>query len=308
MTRRRLCRWLFCAAVILGCAEDEADAPEDGANPFSQGSLSRAEPVTLVGAGDISRCGHDGDEQTAALLDSIPGIVFTVGDNVYPDGTEADFANCYEPSWGRHKARTRPTPGNHAYRTNQARDYYKYFGSAAGPGGRGYYGYGAGAWLVLALNSNVGVGRRSAQMAWVRQELARTAKRCVLAYWHHPLFSSGEHGGDSRLRPVWEALYEHGAEIVVVGHDHVYERFAPQTPRGTADPISGIRQFTVGTGGASLRGFRTVRANSELRDASRFGVLKLELGDGWYRWWFVTTPGGVVADSGQGTCHDARSR
>ena len=278
----------------------------DSASGISLGT--GIEPVTLVGAGDIARCGHDGDEQTAALLDGIPGIVFTVGDNVYPNGSASDFANCYEPSWGRHKARTRPTPGNHAYRTDQARAYFDYFGATAGPPGLGYYSYEEGAWLILAVNSNLALGRRSAQVNWLRGELARTRKRCVLAYWHHPLFSSGEHGGEPRLRPTWQALYEHGAEIVVVGHDHVYERFAPQTPQGSADPRWGIRQFTVGTGGASLRGFRRVRANSERRDSTQLGVLKLELGDGWYRWWFITTAGGAVADSGQDTCHDARSR
>ena len=254
--------------------------------------------AVLVGAGDIATCGGSGDEATAALLDSIAGTVFTAGDNVYSDGTAAEFANCYNPSWGRHKARTFPAPGNHDYHVSGATGYYGYFGSrAGGPGG--YYAYDLGGWRVYSLNSEI-VG--DAQVNWLRSDLAASASMCVLAYWHHPLFSSGMHGNDGAVKPFWDVLHAAGAELVINGHDHNYERFGPQSPDGAAN-ANGIREIIVGTGGAGLRPLEGTVANSEARDSSTNGVLKLTLSASGYRWDFVPAAGGSFRDSGTGTCH-----
>ena len=257
----------------------------------------------LFGAGDIGRCSSTGHDQTAKLLDEIPGVVFTLGDNAYPDGTAVQLAECYGRSWGRHRARTRPTIGNHDVRTADAGPYHDYFGEAAGPRGKGYYSYDVGGWHVIALNSVISVGRWSAQLAWLRSDLESTSAPCAVAYWHEARFSSGEHGSSSRMRAVWNVLYEHGVDVVISAHDHNYERFAPQDPAGSPDPERGIRSFVVGTGGAGLRPLGTVRANSEVRDTTHFGVLKLELGSTGYRWSFIAAPDGRVEDSGTGVCH-----
>jgi acid phosphatase type 7 len=257
--------------------------------------------VVLVGAGDIADCDA---EPTAALLDNIPGTVFTAGDNAYPDGSGSDYAQCYDPSWGRHKARTRPAPGNHDYNTSGASGYYGYFGSLAGQSGVGYYSYDLGAWHIVSLNSNVSMSAGSAQETWLGADLAASTKRCTIAYWHHPRFSSGSnHGSSTQSAGVFQALYDAGAEIVIVGHDHEYERFAPQTPNGASDPVAGIREFVVGTGGAGLYSFATPLPNSEVRDATSHGVLKLTLSDGSYTWEFIPVAGDSFRDSGSGTCH-----
>lgn len=256
----------------------------------------------LVGAGDIADCNTPWDEETAALLDGVPGTVFTTGDNAYNDGTPAQFANCYDPSWGRHKARTRPSPGNHDYNTSGATGYYGYFGAAAGDPSKGYYSYDLGAWHVVSLNSNVARGPGSAQIAWLNADLAASSSACTVAYFHHPRFSSGSHQNDSSQGTLWDELYAAGADVVLVGHDHDYERFAPQTPAGDADPVNGIRQFVVGTGGRSLRSFGTIQPNSEFRYNSDHGVLKLSLYAGGYDWEFISTDG-TVRDSGSDTCH-----
>src|SRR5881396_862848 len=261
--------------------------------------------VVFLGAGDIADCSGSGDEATAALLDNIAGTVFTAGDNVYPDGADAQFAQCYDPTWGRHKARTRPTPGNHDYHTSGASGYYGYFGSLAGPSGQGYYSYDIGAWHIISLNSNASMSAGSAQETWLRQDLAASTKQCTIAYWHHPRFSSGtQHGSMSSAQPLWQALYDAGADIVISGHEHNYERFAPQTPTGTADPTRGIREFVVGTGGESHYNDQgTPLPNSELFNGTTFGVLKLTLSAGSYTWQFIPVSGGTFTDSGSGSCH-----
>jgi acid phosphatase type 7 len=192
----------------------------------------------LVGAGDIASCSSTGDEATAKLLDGISGTVFTTGDNVYDSGTATEFKNCYEPSWGRHKARTKPSVGNHEYLTAGASGYFGYFGAAAGDPNKGYYSYNLGEWHVISLNSmceNVGgCGATTPMVSWLKQDLAANPKACTLAYFHHPLFSSGEHG-TQKMRPTWDVLYAANADIIVSGHDHLYERFAPQSPSGVVD-------------------------------------------------------------------------
>ena len=253
----------------------------------------------IAGAGDIGVCGSDGQRQTAALLDTIDGIVFTAGDNAYSNGTRQEFLDCYDPWWGRHKPRTRPTPGNHDYGTPGAADYFAYFGASAGPAGRGYYSFTAGAWLVVSLNSNIAAGNGSAQLAWLRSELTSQPTRCVAAIWHHPLASSGPHGSDARMREVWRTLMEFSADVVITGHDHIYERFAP-LDADAFPSANGIREFVVGTGGAEPYAFAQLKAGSEAR-ASTWGVLKLTLRSDSYDWEFVPTSGGF-RDQGSAAC------
>ena len=266
--------------------------------------------VVLLALGDIARCSSSGDEATGVLVDGIPGTIATLGDNVYFRGTTAEFAECFEPSWGRHKSRIRPAPGNHEYETPGAAGYYAYFGAAAGDPDKGYYSYDLGDWHIIALNSSdncrlIGCAAGSAQEQWLRADLAANARPCTLAYWHHPRFNSGsDHGNSPRTGPLWNALYDGGADIVLNGHEHVYERFAPQTPAAVADPARGIRQFTVGTGGGSHDVFgSTLQPNSEARSSDTYGVLKLTLKANGYDWEFVPVAGKTFTDSGSGACH-----
>jgi acid phosphatase type 7 len=291
--------------VAAGVATVKATAGgKSGSSTITvSGSTPPPNSAVLVGAGDIANCSSSGDEATAALLDNISGTVFTAGDNAYPDGTAAQFTNCYQPSWGRHKARTRPSAGNHDYHTSGASAYYSYFGAAAGDPTKGYYSYDVGAWHIIALNSEVDIGANGAQVAWLKADLAAHANACVLAYWHRARFSSGiTHGSNANYQPFWQALYDANADVVISGHDHDYERFAPQTPTGASDPARGIREFVVGTGGSNLRGFATPQPNSEFRYSSSFGVLKLALSATSYNWSFIAA-GGTVKDSGSGNCH-----
>jgi len=277
---------------------------ELAASPAPAGERSGDSGTTLVGAGDIADCDSHGDEQTAALLDRIAGTVFTAGDNAYSDGTAEQFARCYAGSWGRHRARTRPAPGNHDYRSDDGAPYFHYYGALAGPAGRGYYSYDVGTWHVISLNSNIDMRAGSPQERWLRDDLAAHPSACVLAYWHHPRFSSGtEHGSDRRTRFLWQALYDHGADVVLAGHEHNYERFAPQTAEGAADAARGIREFVVGTGGADRYAFGPPLPNSEVRNGDVWGVLKLTLLPGRYRWEFVPVAGMSFSDSGLGRCH-----
>jgi calcineurin-like phosphoesterase family protein len=264
-------------------------------------------PSVLVGAGDIATCQASGDETTSALLDTIPGTVVTLGDNVYERGTPQEFTSCYDPSWGRHRVRTRPAIGNHEYGTPSGSGHFAYFGSAGGEIGKGYYSYDLGAWHVIALNSNCaaigGCGPGSPQEQWLRADLAASSARCTLAYWHHPRFSSGIHGSIPATDAFWRDLYAAGADVVLVGHDHHYERFAPQDPNGVADPARGIREFVVGTGGAPLRPVLRRAANSEVFRDDTQGVLKLSLSRDRFEWEFVPVAGKTFSDRGSSLCH-----
>jgi hypothetical protein len=269
------------------------------------------DPV-LVGAGDIASCRSTGDEATAGLLAGIDGTVATFGDHAYPRGTHANFAQCYEPSWGQFKARTMPSPGNHEYQTAGASGYFDYFGTVAGDPDEGYYSYDLGSWHVISLNSNCsgvvgGCGPGSPQEQWLKADLAAHSNSCTLAYWHHPRFSSGIHGDQSFVAPFWDDLYQAGADVVLNGHDHVYERFAPLNPRGQTDPAQGIRQFIVGTGGAELTEFNRIHPTSERQIAGLNGVLEMKLHPDGYDWQFITAPNGGTADSGSASCHGAPS-
>ncbi len=270
---------------------------------------------TVYAAGDIARCRHPDPQWSgaAATADLVAGAlatdpdaaVLTLGDHTYPVGTAREFSDCYGPTWGRFKDRTWPAPGNHEYYTPGAGPYFAYFGARAG---RGYYSLRLGGWQLISLDSNLSGAAQAAQLAWLREELERDPARCTLAYWHHPLYSSGGHGSMGNMREAWEILYRAGAELVLSGHDHDYERFAPQDAHGALDPGRGIRQFVVGTGGAFATPFLWIRPHSEAREASHDGVLRLRLFDGGYRWRFLAAdparlPAGYVPDRGSGTCH-----
>ena len=268
--------------------------------------LDQASAV-LVGAGDIGVCGSTADESTASLLDGIAGTIFAAGDTVYPNGTATEYQQCYAPSWGRHLGRTRPAVGNHEYHTPGAAGYFGYFGAAAGDPAAGWYAYDLGAWRIRVLNGNCvqigGCGAGSAQQAWLESDIAAYPASCSAAVWHQARFSSGAHGDQAVVAPLWNALYAAGTEVVIAGHDHDYERFAPMDATGAIDPTQGIRSFVVGTGGVGLRPFGQIRAGSEVRNAATHGVLRLTLrGDG-YDWAFIPIPGRTFTDSGTGTCH-----
>ena len=265
--------------------------------------------VVLVGAGDIASCPSTGDEATATLLDGIAGTVFTLGDNVYDNGTATEFTNCYGPSWGRAaiKSRTKPTSGNHDYNTAGATGYFGYFGAAAGDPTKGYYAYDAGAWRVYVLNSNCSIiacTAGSAQEQWLRSDLAANPRACVMAMWHHPRFSSGsQHGSSTATQALWQALYDNNADIVLTGHEHNYERFQPMTATGVVDAARGLTEFVVGTGGRSHYGFGTILSTSLVRNSDTYGVIKFTLSATSWSFSFVHEAGMTFTDSGSGTCH-----
>jgi hypothetical protein len=269
-------------------------------------------PAILIGAGDIASCGKDylGDDQTALVLarlvkDASEALIFTAGDNVQGDGLAWEYRDCFGPTWGQFKDRIHPVPGNHDYLTDQAGPYFAYFGPAAGKPSLGYTSYDLGEWHIVALNSNcneIACGSDSTQAKWLRADLANSAKRCTLLYWHNPRWSSGLAGGRGAVRAFWSIANEFGAEIVVNGHDHDYERFAPQDAGGKAVP-DGVREFVAGTGGAPARPWGLIQPNSEMRDNSTWGVLKFSLFPGRYEWEFVPVAGGTFNDSGSGDCH-----
>ncbi len=295
------------AATPRATGTQPAPSPSSPAIATSSASAASSLPSdpVLVGAGDIADCALDSGAATAALLDTIEGTVFTAGDNAYPNGSAAKFRDCYAPTWGRHLERTRPAPGNHDRETADLAGYRAYFGAAVGPDGASWYSYELGAWHVIVLDSDctlIGCLPESAQGRWLQADLSASKAQCTLAVWHHPRFSSGEHGGDTAVWPFWDALYRAGADVVVSGHDHDYERFGPQDAAGREDKARGLREFVVGTGGAILRGFTTVAAHSEVRLANTHGVIRFVLHPTSYEWSFIQTTG-EVGDSGNGACH-----
>jgi hypothetical protein len=286
------------------------------AAPNAAANVADASPaITVYTAGDIARCAYrdpaysgaaDTARTVAAGLAGDPGaVVLTLGDHTYPHGTAREFADCYGPTWGRFKDRTWPAPGNHEYYTAQAAPYFAYFGERAG---RGYYSLDMKGWHIISLDSNLAPAAHSAQLAWLKADLAGHPARCTLAFWHHPLYSSGGHGSIPKMREAWRLLLDAGAELVLSGHDHDYERFAPQDADGRLDRARGMRQFVVGTGGAYPTPFLLTVPNSEMRDSGRTGVLRLRLLDGRYEWEFLEssrlTPLGLPApDRGSDVCH-----
>lgn len=301
----------LASGTYTAVAEQRDSAGNVGASQPSTFTVQASAAPHLLAAGDVAACDTFGDEATAELLDRLPGSVAPLGDLVYEYASSADYDNCYDPTWGRQLARSRPVPGSHDYAEGQTNGepYFGYFGALAGDPTRGYYSYDVGSWHVIALNSMCskvgGCGAGSPQEQWLRADLAANPSACTLAYWHDARFSSGSiHGSNSSMQPFWQALYDHGAEIVVSGHEHVYERFAPQTPGGSADAARGVRQFTVGTGGRSHYGFRSrVLSTSEVRNADTFGILDLTLRPGAYDWRFVPEAGKTFTDTGSTACH-----
>ena len=294
---------LVCAACSASDWPQSPAAPDPPPLPPRPGEIA-----TLVGAGDIGVCGSAAPLATGRLLDNQPGTIFAAGDLAYEQGTAEQFRNCYEPAWGRHKARTRPAPGNHEYNSPDAAPYFAYFGANAGPAGLGYYSYPAGNWQIYSLNSSLGGTPGTTEMQWLRSEMRAQPSACSLAYFHHPRFSSGPHGVTppvSIVRDMWATLYDAGADIIISAHEHFYERFAPQTPDGVADPDYGVRQFVVGTGGAPLAPALRRVANSETL-LTTYGILKLTLEPQSYKWEFLSVDGGAVLDSGSGSCHARR--
>jgi hypothetical protein len=273
-----------------------------------------APDATLVAAGDIAMCNETGDEGTAALVDSLPGTVLPLGDLAYQDGSKADFDNCYGPTWGRFKDRSRPTTGNHEYVQNGAGAYFDYWGASAGDRAKGYYSFDVGPWHLIALNSTCnsvgGCGRNTPMEQWLRADLAAHPARCILAYWHHPRFFTPSRAPgvgklvatDTKMSPFWADLQAAGADVVLSGHRHVYERFAKQDAKGNADP-AGMREFVVGTGGGTFDHFEGPTApNSDLRKEGSYGVLQMTLRADGYDWRFVPVAGDTFTDSGSDTC------
>jgi hypothetical protein len=273
-----------------------APGPGGGDPAPSPPPVTHADEI-FVGAGDIGHCNVKGASETARLLDAIGGTVFTLGDNAYDDGTADEFDRCYDPSWGRHVDHTWPSPGNHDYHMPGAQGYFSYFGLRAGGE---YYHFKLGAWDIYSLNSQVPAQASSAQYQWLETELETDESACSLAYWHYPIASSSRHGPTVEMKPVWDLLAAHHADVVLAAHDHVYERFAPMNASLRSSP-DGIRQFVVGTGGAPLYPFTDIAPNSDVRLAE-WGVLKLVLSTAAYSWEFITVDG-QTRDSGRGECH-----
>lgn len=269
------------------------------AAPWTTGAA--AKDVVIIAAGDIARCGSSGHGKTAKLIKDIPGTVLALGDLAYQSGSAEEFANCYNPTWGKFKDRTRPVPGNHEYRTKGAADYFAYWGKRAGVKGQGYYSFNLGDWHLVALNSSLKGSAEKEQNIWLGDDLENNKRRCVLAFWHHPLFSSSSHGTNPKMLEIARTLFANGASVILAGHDHVYERFKPQSPTGHVDRKRGLRMFNVGTGGASLYKFKSIHPNSRVRYNNRRGVLKMILKSTSYSWEFINTKG-RVKDHGKANC------
>jgi acid phosphatase type 7 len=299
VTRRIVSILLVAIAVAIlanACMSGETTSPKDSGPPI------------VAAAGDIADCASEGDESTAKLLEGNIERIITLGDNVYESGTPEEFDDCYDSAWGRFRERTRPVPGNHEYLTPQAKGYFGYFGEAAGDPDKGYYSYELGAWHIVALNSNCqdigGCGIDSPEGQWLKNDLTDHRSKCTLAYFHYPLFSSGLYRpGISGVKPLWETLYSEGADVVLNGHDHNYQRFSPQDPDGKADPERGIRQFVVGTGGKTLYTIEGPISNTESFNDDTYGVLKLTLRPKDYSWQFLPAQGSSFTDSGNDLCH-----
>lgn len=303
-------RGIFAIGLVLlsGCQADKA-AREKSARTI----LLEGHGVAVYAAGDIADCRKMPAERSGAagtamliadkLATDPQAIVMTLGDHTYPVGLIEEFTHCYDPTWGKFKERTYPSPGNHEYYSPQAAGYYTYFRTAAGPGRNGYYSFNVGGWHVVSLNSYLKPAQHQEQLAWLQADLAQNPARCTLAFWHHPRYSSGGHGSNAHMDDAWKLLAAAGAELLLSSHDHDYERFAPQDGNGDRDEERGIRQFVVGTGGAYLTPVRFRSFHSEVVDNTTHGVLKLVLKDAGYEWEFLPVDSAGFTDSGAALCH-----
>lgn len=265
-----------------------------------------------AGAGTTDACAARATSDI--LVELHPAAVLVLGDEQYPCGDTGAFTASYDPTWGRVKAVSRPVPGNQEYNQDagcsidgQARGYFDYFGKAAGNAGEGWYSFNIGSWHVIALNANCdaigGCDAGSPQEAWLKNDLTADTALCTLAFWHQPRFGSGSHGNDLSTAAFWDDLYAANADLVLNGHDHGYERFAPQDPGQQPDSEHGIREFIVGTGGEDHGSIHEVQPNSEVQNADTFGALELSLHPAGYDWLFAPVAGSTFTDSGSGTCH-----
>jgi hypothetical protein len=280
---------LLLLTTLLACSGEERS--------------SSRQRVSLIAAGDIASCWWRADEATARLLDNLEGTVAALGDLVYQSGTEGQFADCYGPTWGRHRDRTRPALGNHDRRTEKGGPYYRYFGALAGKPGEGWYSYQVDGWHVVVLNSEEPIAAGTPQLRWLADDLRANPTKCTLAYMHRPLFSSGDHGGSSRVRDAWRILYAAGVDVVLAGHDHLYERFAPLTPDGEPDPVRGITSFVIGTGGSPLYSLGDLKPHSRIRNNRVHGVVAFRFRPDGYSWEFIPVAGDRFHDRGEARCH-----
>ena len=268
--------------------------------------------ITVYTAGDIADCSSKTlaaySAATAEIINTgiaqnPKAIVLTLGDHTYPVGTPAEFETCYEPTWGKFKNRTYPIPGNHEYYIPSAYPYFEYFGAAAGSQQRPYYSFNKGTWHIIALDSNLKKERRQEQLDWLAEDLKNNRSSCTLAYWHHPMYSSGLRGNNDKMKPAWEMLMAAKADLVLSGHEHFYERFALQNSQGEKDDQTGIREIIIGTGGAKLMPALWQRQHSEVLNAKAHGVLKLDLKKQGYEWQFLAVEGSSFTDEGSADCH-----
>ncbi|WP_051293666.1 metallophosphoesterase family protein [Pseudoduganella violaceinigra] len=305
--KRRILPWLAAAPALAAQAA-----------ALAEGAPAAARPLVVYAAGDIADCRYSraadsGAAATAALIakGDPHALILSLGDHTYPNGTPAEFRDCYAPTWGQFRERTRPAPGNHEYGSGRADGYFDYFGELAGPRGRGYYSFDKSGWHFISLNSDLDAASHQRQLVWLKDDLAASKTRCALAYWHAPMYSSGGHVPTTRMQDVWRVLHEAGVELVLSGHDHDYERLAPMDADGRPDPMRGVRQFVVGTGGAFLTPFLWINSQSEARFNWRTGVLKLVLKESGYEWEFLAVapktepehPQQEARDSGAANCH-----
>lgn len=278
-------------------------APTTAPTVAAPTSAPAIDPIVLATGDSRSGC-TTAASQIATLLDTFSSNVPVLhnGDMVNT-GAYSEFTNCFDTTYGRHKAQLKPVPGNHEYMTSGASGYYQYFGSLAGPAGKGYYSFNVGSWHIVNLNSEIDISASGAQVTWLKNDLAANPTACTLAMWHRPRWSSGEHGNQTDTGAMYQALYNANAEIVLSGHDHDYERFAPQNPSGGLDTARGIRQWILGTGGVAFRSFTTIRTNSQVRNNNTYGALKLTLHPNSYDWQYLPVGGGTLSDSGTTACH-----
>jgi calcineurin-like phosphoesterase family protein len=301
---------LIAVAVLLsripprhGAARQSAGnpttTPELSGSPVTSPGATGPEPSILLAVGDIAYCRGSADEAVGKLAARLPGTIALLGDIAYPNGSSSDYADCFDPTWGAMRDRLRPVPGNHEYETSQASAYFTYFGAAAADRGQGWYSYDLGAWHVVALNSECdaigGCGMGSPEQSWLVSDLAAHPATCTLAYWHHPRYSSGLHGSNDMTAALWSTLADAGADLVLSGHDHDYERIGP---------VDGIRSFVVGTGGRSLYAWPgSPGPHTERRANDAYGLLELTLNPASFGWRFIRAAGGSFSDAGSAPCH-----